>query len=411
MSVILNSPLYGREGAVKLNDGRTLAGDVEEANGNVNVTIHGIKTVLSRADVKSIDYDVDAETEFKDRLAKLEGDDATGRIELARWAFEKEEYTLAKTAVDEALKIDPNNADAVTMRATVQSQMRLKKLKAGATTRAGESATRSSTTPSTQPATAADATQPATTTAARPVLTPDDINTIRQAELQADDVQVRLQFANDVKKRFATQQNMTVPQLNAFAPLAQAMKILEQGDDAMKKDVRILSDPQSLFEFRRNVQPGVIAGCGTTGCHGGGSGVGGLRILNPADNDAAVYTNFYLIQSYRKQRPGGNAVFGGGDLRLIDRTHPEDSLLLSYGLPVNVAKYDHPKVQAWKPSFRGMQDANYGRLSEWITSSLTPTEPEYGITFEGGPTTRPVDNPGESTPGREPSLDQPAPVE
>lgn len=410
VSTLFALPLLAREGAVTLKDGRRLTGDIEEADGNVTISIRGIKTVVARADVTSLEYGVTAEEEFNERLAKLEANDAQSRVELARWAFDKEEYDLARKAVDEALKIDPNNADAATLRTTVQSQIRLQRTKANAATRATTGSAHPATAASSQPTTGS-ATTGATTAAGRAMLSPADINIIRQAELQAGDTQVRLNFANDVRKRFAEQQNMTIQQFNNFSPLAQAMKILEQGDDAMKKDVRVLSDPQSLFEFRRNVQPAVIAGCATTGCHGGANGIGGLKILNPADNDAAVYTNFYLLQSYRKERPGGNAVFGGGDLRMIDRTHPEDSLLLNYGLPTNISQHDHPEVQGWRSAFRGVQEPTYVRLSNWITSGLTPREPEYGITFEGGPTTRPASAPAESKPGREPSLDEPAPDE
>jgi hypothetical protein len=399
LTMLCTAVLIAREGVVKLNDGRTLTGDVREADGNVTINIRGVKTTLARSDVASITYGADAEKEFNDRLARLESNDAKGRIELARWAFDQEKYELSRKALDEAIAIDPNDADAATLMATVRSQMRLQRSKEASTRPEPE-----------QPGATAPSTQPATTRAAtaRATLSPDDINTIRQAELLADHTQVRLQFLNDVRKRFATQENMTVQQFNSLPPLTQAGRILERGDASMKSDVRVQSDPRALFDFRRLIQPAVLANCATSGCHGGGQGAGGLWILNPADNDASVYTNFYLLQSYRKERPGGNAVFGGGDLRLIDRTHPEDSLLLNFGLPASVARFDHPDVQGYRPAFRNAQDQGYVRIFNWIAQALKPVEPDYGITFDGAakpttaaataPTTQPTSARGDTAP-------------
>lgn len=361
-----------REGVVTLNDGRTLSGDITETDGNVTMTIHGIRTVFPRSDVQAIEYGVDVEKEFNERLAQLGQDDAKGRMELARWAFDQEAYELARTAVNQALLINPNDSEAATLQATIQSQMRLQQVQAGA-------ATRPATTTTTTPTTAATARSPVD--GGRPVLGLDDINTIRQKELQSADSQVRFSFASDVRRRFATQQNIPVTQFTRRGALAQALDILDEGSDEMKKDVRVMSDPASLFEYRRTIQPIVISSCGTSGCHGGQTGAGEFRILNPADTEAAVYTNFYLLQSYRKERPGDQTLFSGGDLRLIDRTHPSESLLLSYGLPTNIALFDHPQVQGWKPAFRGLDDPSYTRLFNWITTSLKPVEPEYGIQF------------------------------
>jgi hypothetical protein len=71
---------------------------------------------------------------------------------------------------------------------------------------------------------------------------------------------------------------------------------------------------------------------------------------------------------------------------MIDRAHPEDSLLLQYGLPRNEAKVPHPDVQGFRPAFRrGRDDTKYQAIARWIGSSLlidAPLTPDYGIQYD-----------------------------
>ena len=139
--------------------------------------------------------------------------------------------------------------------------------------------------------------------AARRLLTPDDINTIRQHELQTDDTGVRISFQGDVRKRYAEQNNMTFAEFNRLAPIEQARRILKSDDPAMRRQVRITSDPSSLAEYKRRVQPLVLSQCATSGCHGGSAG-GDFVLHSPADSDAVAYTNFYILQQYQRRVEG-----------------------------------------------------------------------------------------------------------
>src|SRR5439155_18656619 len=98
---------------------------------SVTVTMRGIPTTIERSHIATITYP--QTTSFPDafaqRMAKLDARDVNGRLALAREAFDQREYVLARDAVESALRIDPNNSDAVALRETIQSQMRLERNK------------------------------------------------------------------------------------------------------------------------------------------------------------------------------------------------------------------------------------------------------------------------------------------
>src|SRR5439155_21709207 len=96
--------------------------------------------------------------------------------------------------------------------------------------------------------------------------------------------------------------------------------------------------------------------------------------------------------------------FGHGELKLIDRQRPAQSLLLQYAMPGSMAESDHPEVANFRPPLRGVNDARYRQLLEWIGQTLQPVEPDYGFEFKtpatqpsmqpaSKPTTRPASAP------------------
>jgi hypothetical protein len=216
----------------------------------------------------------------------------------------------------------------------------------------------------------------------RRFLTPADIEAIRRKEVKPNDTSVRLRFDGDVKKRFADSQNIPFPDFNMLAPLAQALLILDRGEDAMKENVRIMTDPQSILMYRRQIQPLIVQGCATTGCDGPSAG-GGFMLYTTPENDITTYTNFYILQSYQRPAEAPRGVFDQRVKRLISRGSGEQSLIASYGLPPAIGEYDHPPVRGRliQPIFRNKQDARYQMLLEWMDLVLNPFEPDYGIRY------------------------------
>lgn len=374
---LVGSALLAKPGIVKTKEGQVYDGEVEDKAGDdfITVTVRGITTRIDRADVESVSEGHGLDDEYKERLAKLDPADAKRRMELARWAFGQRRYDLARDAADKALEVDPNSADATQFLTLVQSQERMERARARAATQrstTGEGAT------TTSRANAID----------WKLLTPEDVNRIRQEELRLTDVRARFQFRNDVERRFlASHRQYTLSDWRALPLLQRAIMILDQGDPQLRGDVIITTDPGSILEYRRLVQPVAISTCAAAACHGGA--MGGDLILNTTGdtNEAATYTNFYILQRYSKsmEAPGERrSVFGDATTyQMVDRTHAEDSLFLQYGLPRNAAKVPHPDVPGFRPAFnKGREDTKYQAIMRWIGTTLAPIEPNYGIDYE-----------------------------
>lgn len=366
------SVLLAEPGIVKTRDGATYQGEIRERGDNVIITIRGVETVIPRTNVASIEQIVSFEEEFRSRLAKLDAKDVAGRIALAREAFDRRQYELSRAALENALEVDPNSAEATRLLEIVNSQIRMER-------------SRMEPAPAPETPTVTGPRPPLTGQAAieRRVLLPPDIETIRRLELKPSDTGVRIRFDGDVKKRFADSQNVPFGQFVAMTPVEQALDILTNGDDSMRDKVHILSDPQSIREFRSQIMPVLLNGCATSGCHGGPAG-GGLVLLTPADNDAIAYTNFYIVQSYSRKPPEGTGgIFGDSSKKLIERGRGEQSLLANYTLPITVSEYDHPLVNGKpiQPIFRNKEDAKYKFTVDWMNQSLVPIDPDYGIRY------------------------------
>jgi hypothetical protein len=73
---------------------------------------------------------------------------------------------------------------------------------------------------------------------------------------------------------------------------------------------------------------------------------------------------------------------------MLDRSVPDDSLLLQYGLLPRLAKYDHPKDI--NPVFPTRDDLGFRTVLNWIDSLQYPLLPDdYGVKYKipgkGGP--------------------------
>jgi hypothetical protein len=397
---------YARPGVVKTRDGQTYDGDIDDKDPDaLVVTVKGIKTRIERSRIASVQYPTGTPAQgFADRLARLAPRDVNGRMALAREAFNAHDYATARTAVDQALAIDPNNADAVAFAETIRSQMRLEAAR-------GHGADKPATTPASEPATQGSS--------GEKVLHPQDINTIRQLELRPDDKGVRTRFERDVKKRFLSYSTMRQADFNALTPQDQALLIIAKGTPEMRRDVMILNDPPAPLAFRQRIQPLVLQNCATSGCHGARNPKK-FALVDPAESDAATYTNFYILQKYTKHMASSDkSVFSRGDLRMIDRQHPEQSMLLQYALPGSQAEFPHPDVPGYKPVFHGKTDPRYIMLHDWLGKVLKSVDPDYGIDFPipgvsdiaaaSQPATAPASAPIPPPPATRPSPRPPAP--
>jgi hypothetical protein len=385
--VLLASALLAKPGVVTNRQGETFNGDVTEDDKFVYVNGAGGQIKLDKRNIASVVYADTIDDQYAARHAKLGAKDVKGRMELAQWANDNNRADLAVAALQEARKIDPMNKDAARALDAAQQQLDMdlaaakdKGKPAGPTTApvtaSATAAGKATTTPTTQMAAAPPL--------ERRLLTPDEINIIRQKEMQPDDPAVKVNFTNNVIKRYVTSGDHNMADFNKLSKEAQALEILTHGDAAMAKDVHITSDPTPLADFKKKVYPIISSGCASSACHGGTKA--GDFVLYTGDTPAAVYTDFYILLNYSTSVDGVKYL-------ALDRETPDHSLVLQFGLPAKDGKPPHPKLPGSRTIFKSTTDPKYDAIFTWMTKSLSELQPDYGIHVASsvpGPTTQPV---------------------
>ena len=83
---LVSSALFARQGILSTNDGRIMQGEIEESpdGQSVNITIKGSTVTLDRNTVASINYSDNVQVDYRKRLAALDPNDITGRLQLSR---------------------------------------------------------------------------------------------------------------------------------------------------------------------------------------------------------------------------------------------------------------------------------------------------------------------------------------
>lgn len=385
VGLLLTSAAWGRPGIVQTRDGQTVAGDVTESTDVIVVENRGIHTTIDRDNLRSIAYSDTIEQECRKRLAKLTAYDVAGRVELAQWLFENKAYEMARTILAGAAEIQPRNPDVIAMRRTLERQILLDQSEARKHAPVQLADAGGDPPPGLTPAGGAN--RPAG--AANRLLTPDEINEIKQAEWQQGQ-QVRVTLRNDVRRKYAAREGIEPSTFNRMTPTEAGWAIVRNGTPEMKKDVVLINDPPALATFKRVQQSLIYAGCAT--CHTAGKAQGNFALHFPAD-DAATYTNFLILQNYQQKIVDRTYL-------MIDRSRPEDSLLVQFSLPSDIGQPPHPKAPNYKGAARSRTDPKLKAAVDWITS-LNPVTPDYsdidlGPGPSGGhpvappPTTRPA---------------------
>ncbi|XAL99413.1 hypothetical protein OT109_17760 [Phycisphaeraceae bacterium D3-23] len=99
-----------------------------------------------------------------------------------------------------------------------------------------------------------------------------------------------------------------------------------------------------------------------------------IPLIGPGRNgDAIAYTNFYILSQMT-----------ANGIPFIDRDHPEESILVQWGLPREDAKFRAPDIDGWRAQFRGMDDEDPRReeLLAWVNSIVAVNQgSQYGVEF------------------------------
>jgi hypothetical protein len=346
-----------KSGVVQTLQGQTFQGQITEDDKYVTVMMaNNTGMRLDKRNVAKITYVATVDDQFNDRLSKLAAGDLQGRIDLANWASGQQRADLAVVALQEARKIDPTNQDAAIALGNAQRQVDLNN--GGGAAPAGPGAV--------APKPAAPAKGPAVV---HRLFTDDEVNRLRQREMSADDPTIRVRFENGVVNRFLAAGGSDPASFRQLPSVQQGLQIIASGDPAMANDVRIATDPQPLLDFKTKASALIAASCASNACHGG-TQAGDFGLFS-GSSTAAIYTNYYILQTYTK-------TIGGTQYRAVDRTNPDRSLVLQFALPAGTADVSHPLVAGYRPRFRTTDDPVYRQILGWI-NSLSPIAPNYGI--------------------------------
>jgi hypothetical protein len=377
------SVLLARQGVIRTRDGRTMEGDIEEKPDQVTITIRGIRTSVSRDNIEGpVEYFDNVEARYQDRVSKLpKNPTAEDRLAVARWLLDVKQYDLAQKEIDEARKIDPNSAAAATLEQTVVGQRRLDKSRAAGTSGGGTGSGPSSTPrpPANTPGAGTGGTPPPPAgSGEKPhYLTAEDINIIRQAEWRENDnVAPRATVPADVRKRYIDLKALNSAEFANLSLPQQAYLILSDPDTPaeLRQKIKLTTDPQTIADYRRTVQPLVLNNCATAGCHASKNAGDFMLYANNPEREDVAYTNFYILQTYARNN---------GENLMIDRTYPDRSLLAQYALHPDSAEIDHPplKGQAYRAMALNKSAPAYVTLVNWM-KELRAGDPKYGIKYE-----------------------------
>ena len=297
---------------------------------------------------------------------------AVAQFQAARDLYQQGKYKEADAANDKALQLDPTLSDAQLLHKILQSKL-------------ADAPTGGANGKSEGPAKAANGFK---------LLNQQQISMIRLQEMSNNETNVRgkvpvktLQtFWNDYVKTQVGADLSTTAYNNFINPLnfAQQVRAIKQSNmPQLAQTIEITSDPADMIAFRNSVHPWILQNCATSACHGGEK-AGKLRLYHPPGpaNDAALYTNFYILSTY--------APADGG--KLLDRDQPEKSNLLQYALPKVTAAHAHPgSLDVHR--FGETGNAEYQNIENWIKGLAYP-QPQYGIIYElpgsgPSPTTKP----------------------
>lgn len=366
---------------VVTNSGQTLEGEVvAETPEQITLRIAGIDTPIKRDQISELTFKQTVQEEYAERRAKIADDDLDSRYALAYWLFENKAYDMALSELRPLERIAPDSERVTRLIALIEGKQQLEAREAAAGTNPQVASTRTKPADTETKENIGD--QPA-------LLSNEQISMIRLWELPPDLIEAkpRVRVPSDtLDKLFKDYASKTgVPKGRTEQRIFRGKKGYEQLQlifDLQARDlydeVVVLEDPAALIEYRRNINPNYVARYFRQNF--GTGQIPGLTLLGNRPNAIdEVYTNFYLLATATQN-----------GLPLINRSAPDQSLLLQWGLPREFATHPAPEIEGWRPFFSGLEDPTYQRYVDWVESLYN--QPEYNIRYN------PEQNTGAETP-------------
>ncbi len=307
--------------------------------------------------------------QYKALRESIDPEDHARRLALCDWLVSQRKYAMAEqelVPLVEASKLP----EAVALLKRVRSQLKLDAGRAAAASGRASADAKSAN---------KDA-DPLFDMSGLRLLSDAEVNLIRVYEIDFDRPPRIAIAPADARQLFADHaSHPRVPQDPAEqSALAEGdpLRLVRLAFDLKARDfypkIRVLTEPESMLRFRRDVHDSwLIPNCATSGCHGGPNG-GSLFLHRGERGDTHVATTnmLHILQGRTGDRP------------LLDFSDAARSPLLQYALPRDETATPHPPVQGWKPAFgKRMNDAKFAASVSWIRSLYQP-RPTYPVDYE-----------------------------
>jgi hypothetical protein len=362
------------EARVLLRTGREFVGLlIREEERKVTLSTRGEHITLDLADAIEFERLGPVLETYRALRAATPDQDTPARVYLVNWLRDRGAYLAAMDEAQSILDLEPFNHEVNQIHTWLTEQVRLR-LRATARDAA--------------PTPGQDEGPARRRIHQFPVLTPEEINLIRVYEVD---------FANPPRlliSRSVVEQFIDLYSDHELMPrTAEGRQALLRRDpltvlDLMFRvqarplygEVRVQEDPAALRLFREQVHRTWLVGsnssCASSACHGGQEA--GMLYLNNAriNQDATVYTNFFIMERFRLK----------DGTPLINYEEPAESPLLQMALPRERSRHPHPEVgrtegrRGWRPYFRDEDDLRFKRAVEWIRAMYKP-RPNYPIDY------------------------------
>jgi hypothetical protein len=308
--------------------------------------------------------------QYKTLRESIEPDDYARRLALCDWLLSQRQYAIAERELVPLVE-ESKLPEAVALLKRIRSQLKLDAARTAAASRA-DSGPKSDKHEK-------DAAIPLELQGLR-LLTDAEVNLIRVYEIDFDRPP-RLAIAPaDARQLFADYaSNPRIPQdaveqtsLAEGDPLRLVRLAFELKARDFYPRIRVLTEPESMLRFRRDVHDSwLIPNCATSGCHGGPDGGSLFLHSGGRGNTQVATTNMLHILRGRT-----------GDRPLLDFGDAARSPLLQFALPRDETATPHPPVKGWKPVFgQRMSEAKLGASIAWIRSLYQP-RPTYPVDYE-----------------------------
>ena len=366
---------FGKQVVVKRKDGRTIRGElVAETDTQVTLNVDGIPTTIKRRDIESLEDVESIEDLYHQRRARIADDDLNGRYELAKWLHDQKAYVLALKELDDLHKRFPDDRRVSTLQRLVANRLKLK---------SGDQKTPATSKPTPPPeapvkASPVKRTEPLTEIPTQ-LLSDQQINLIKLYEVDLDE-QPAVRIPRDViEKLFQNYSaNDLIPhdrrerlEFRRLPPWRQLDIIFRVHARELYPLIDIRTMPRAIRTFKTTVQKQyLLSYCASAGCHGGKKAGDFFLFTRRSNDDRTLFTNFYILSTYENE-----------DGLMIDRSHPDQSLLLQYGLSRDAASKPHPPVKRWRPRFPNERARQYQAIRDWINQQLFVPKPDYGVDY------------------------------